>query len=117
MRERRRIHRQPSAWIGSFKLAGESASGWRECRIVDVSALGLGISFDYPEPNGLVGRFISLNLSGDGGAVNVRLEGEIKNAALAGSGVRAGIELVRVSETQQAITALLNAMNEELVAN
>jgi hypothetical protein len=117
MQNRRRIDRQPAGWVGSYKLAGESTLGWSDCRVVDTSALGLGIAFDYPEPTDLRGRFISVNLSGDGGALSVRLEGEIKNAVSAISNeVRAGIEFVPLSETERAITAVLGTLNAALVS-
>jgi hypothetical protein len=48
MENRRRLHRQPAGWAASYQLAGEPASGWRDCRVVDISMLGLGIMFDHP---------------------------------------------------------------------
>lgn len=44
-----------------------------------------------------------------GDSVNIRLEGKITNAAtIPGGGVRVGIEFVRLSEEEQAITAVLS---------
>ena len=118
MQNRRRMDRRPARWIGSCRLAGESATGWRECRVVDISALGLAITFDCLETTALSGRLISVNLSGDDGAVNVRLDGEIKNAVPTFSKkVRVGIEFAKVSETEQAVTSVLSAMNGALVTN
>jgi len=78
--------------------------------------LGVGITFDFPKPYELLGRLISVNLPGDASSIALRLEGETKNAArmLDGS-VRVGIEFARLSETEQAITAVLSAMNDMLV--
>jgi hypothetical protein len=116
MDNRRRIHRQPAGWSASYQLAGDAAAGWRECRVVDISMLGLGITFDHPDPSALSGRLISVNLPGDGSCVNVRLEGEIKNATLTMSrDLRVGIEFVRLSETEQAIAAVLSVMSDVLV--
>ncbi len=57
-----------------------------------------------------------MNLPGDGNSVNVRLEGEIKNAAVTMSReIRVGIEFIRLSETEQAITAVLSVMSDVLV--
>jgi hypothetical protein len=78
--------------------------------------LGVGITFDHPNPAELSGRLISVNLPGDGSCVNVRLEGEIKNATAAMSrDLRVGIEFMGLSETEQAITAVLSVMSDVLV--
>ena len=78
--------------------------------------LGVGITFDYPDPDNLLGRFISVNLPGDASAVNVRLEGAIKNVMSSiNRGVRVGIEFVPLTETEQAITSVLSVMTDVLV--
>jgi PilZ domain len=116
MENRRRLHRQPAGWAASYQLAGDSAGGWRDCRVVDISMLGIGITFGHPNPAELTGRLISVNLPGDGNCVNVRLEGEIKNTAVTmGRDIRIGIEFIRLSETEQAITAVLSVMSDVLV--
>lgn len=113
---RRRLHRRPAGWAASYQLAGEQTAGWRDCRVVDISMLGLGITFDHPDPSELAGRLISVNLPGDGSCVNVRLEGQIKNASVTISrDIRVGIEFIRLSETEQAITAVLSVMSDVLV--
>jgi hypothetical protein len=116
MENRRRTDRQQAGWVGSCKLAGEPFAEWSDCRVIDISMLGVGITFDHPEPSDLPGRLISVNLPADAGSINVRLEGEIKNAApTMGGGVRVGIEFVGLSETERAIAAVLSAMNGFLV--
>jgi len=113
---RRRKHRQPAGWAASYQLAGEQIAGWHDCRVVDISMLGLGISFDHPNPADLVGWLVSVNLPGDGSCVNVRLDGQIKNASPTMSrDIRVGIEFVQLSETEQAITAVLSVMSDALV--
>jgi hypothetical protein len=116
MENRRRLQRQPAGWAASYQLAGEHASGWHDCRVVDISMHGIGITFDHPNPNELSGRLISVNLPGDGSCVNVRLEGEIKNTAITMSrDIRVGVEFIGLSETEQAITAVLSVMSDVLV--
>ena len=106
----------PPAGPPRISLAGEPDGAWRDCRVVDISMLGLGITFDHPDPSELSGRLISVNLPGDGSCVNVRLEGEIKNATVTMSrDIRVGIEFIRLSETEQAITAVLSVMSDVLV--
>ena len=78
--------------------------------------LGVGITLDHPNPAELSGRLISVNLPGDGTCVNVRLQGEIKNAtATMNRDLRVGIEFIGLSETEQAITAVLSVMSDVLV--
>jgi hypothetical protein len=116
MENRRRVHRQPAGWAASYRFAGDPVAGWRDCRVIDISMLGVGITFDHPNPAELSGRLISVNLPGDGTCVNVRLQGEIKNAtATMNRDLRVGIEFVGLSETEQAITAVLSVMSDVLV--
>jgi hypothetical protein len=112
----RRIQRQPAGWAASCQLVDEATAGWSDCRVIDISTLGVGITFVHPEPFALSGRQISVNLPGMGSSVNVRLEGEIKNTAPAiGGGVRVGIAFTRLSEAEQAITTVLSVMSDSLV--
>jgi hypothetical protein len=114
---RRRLNRRPAGWSASYRLAGEHAAEWRDCRVVDISMLGLGITFDHPNPSELAGHLVSVNLPGHGSCVNVRLEGEIRNAVMTmGRDIRVGIEFVKLTETEQAITAVLSVMSDVLVA-
>ena len=78
--------------------------------------LGLGVSFDHPNPSELAGRLMSVNPPENGSCVNVRLEGEVKNMSVMMSrDIRVGIEFIRLSETEQAITAVLSVMSDVLV--
>jgi hypothetical protein len=116
MENRRRAHRQPAGWAGSYRLAGDPVGAWRACQVVDISMLGIGIMFDHSNPSELSGRPISVNLPGDGGCVNIRLEGEVKNAtAMMNQGIRVGIEFMGLSETEKAITTVLSVMSDVLV--
>jgi PilZ domain len=115
---RRRIHRQPIGWAASYRLTDEAAHGWRDCRVVDISMLGMGITVACLHPSDLVGRLVSVNLPGPASSVNVRLEGEIKSAVpTINRRLRVGIEFVQLSETEQAITAVLSVMSDVLVSS
>jgi PilZ domain len=115
---RRRIHRQPIGWAASYQLAGEPAEGWRDCRVVDISMLGMGITLAPPESSELLGRLISVNLPGAASSVNVRLEGEITSAVpTINRRLRIGIAFTRLSEAEQAITAVLSVMSDVLVSS
>jgi hypothetical protein len=115
---RRRIHRQPIGWAASYRLAEESALGWRECRVVDISMLGMGITLARPESADLLGRLVSVNLPGPASSVNVRLEGQIRSAVpTINRRLRVGIEFTHLSEAEQAITAVLSVMSDVLVSS
>jgi hypothetical protein len=109
---RRRVQRQPTTWAGFCHIAGESPSLWRDCEIIDVSMFGLGITLHHPQPWELVYRRIVSRVSAVGEAVNIRLEGEIKDAAFTLEGdIRVGLEFTGSSATEQAITAILSGIN------
>jgi hypothetical protein len=85
---------------------------WRDCEVIDISMFGLGITLHHPQPWDLVHRRILVDVSAIGDAVNIRLEGEIKDAAFTLEGdVRIGLEFTGLSKTEQAITAILGGIN------
>jgi len=73
---------------------------------------GLGVTFIHPQPWELMNRRIFVDISAIGEAVNIRLEGEIRDAAFTLEGdIRVGIEFVGLSEAELAITAVLSGIN------
>ena len=113
MQYRRRVPRHPTDWAGLCHIDNESAAAWRDCRVIDISMLGVGITFEYPSATELIGRRICVEIPSVGDSVRIRLEGEIKNAARIHEGrIRVGIELVGLTEAERAITTVLSAMSE-----
>jgi hypothetical protein len=111
MEYRRRAPRQPTAWSGFCHIEGEPTATWRDCEVIDVSMFGLGLTFIHPQPWELVHRRILVDVSAIGEAVNIRLEGEIKDAAFTLEGdIRVGVELVGLSPAELAITAVLSGI-------
>jgi hypothetical protein len=111
MEHRRRVPRRSAGWFGVCHIAGETDPEWRDCLVVDISILGLGISLHHFWPSELVGRHITVEAPSVGDSINVRLEGEIKNAdRTEGSVVRVGIEFDRLSESELAVADLLNRL-------
>ena len=51
---RRRVPRQPAGWRGLCLIAAESPVGWHDCRVVDISTLGLGITRSIGKVRSLV---------------------------------------------------------------
>jgi len=98
---RRRVPRQPAGWEGICSIEGDSPFGLRECRVVDISMLGLGITLHHPSPSRLVGRRISVDVPAAADSVRIRLEGEIKNAGPTQNGaIRVGIEFDGTAEPE-----------------
>jgi PilZ domain len=114
MRPRRRVPRQSADVRAICLLEGEDATvGWRECRILDISTLGIGITFRHRRLSELSGRKVSVEVPSASESVSVRLEGQIKNAQMIQPGlVRVGIELVAPSTSEQALGTVLSALSE-----
>jgi hypothetical protein len=115
---RRRAERQSTLWIGRCHIEDEPSDLWRECTIVDVSTLGVGIDFRHPDPIELLGLWQDgvLRLDGDRGitvllelvpSVEMTVAGEVRNAGSRPDGlVRAGIEFVGGTETEPSVVDL-----------
>jgi hypothetical protein len=85
---------------------------WRDCEVIDISMFGLGITLHHPQPWELVHRGILVDISAIGDVVNIRLEGEIMDAAFTLEGdIRVGLEFSGHSNTERAITAILSRIN------
>jgi hypothetical protein len=111
MEHRRRIPRHSTDWFGICHIEGESDPDWRDCRVVDMSTLGLGIMLHHFWPAEIVGRRISVDAPAAGDSVNIRLEGVITNAeSTPGGVVRVGIEFDGPSESELAIATVLGEM-------
>ena len=111
MEYRRRAPRRPTAWSGFCRIDGEPTAMWRDCEVIDVSMFGLGLTFIHPQPWELVQRRIFVDISAIGDTVNIRLEGEIKDAAFTLEGdIRVGVELVGATPAELAITAVLSGI-------
>jgi len=117
---RRRAERQSALWMGRCHIEDEPSDQWRECAIMDVSTLGVGIELCHPDPVELLGMWqgdgVRLHLSRRitvrlefGPSVDMTVAGEVRNAGSEPDGVvRAGIEFVGVVETNRSIVDLLS---------
>lgn len=122
--DRRRADRQLALWMGRCHVQDEPLDLWRECAVVDVSTLGVGIDlFHHPDPIDLLGLWhdgeLRLDLSSSrritlrlelGPSVDVMVEGEVRNAGSRPDGaVRVGIEFVDLTETERSVLDLLES--------
>ena len=90
---RRRVPRQLAGWSGTCVMDNEPETERRECRIVDISMLGLGLVFQHPAPSNLIDGRISVQVSAVDDRVNIRLEGIVRHATVTSGGVvRVGVE-------------------------
>jgi hypothetical protein len=107
MKHRRRVPRQAASWDGTCNIEDESAAEPRPCRVIDISMLGLGMTFEHSAPSELVGRRISVDVPAVGDSVSIRLEGVINNAVpnLEGA-VRVGIAFDGLSESEPSTAAV-----------
>ncbi len=114
MDSRRRIPRQAAGWAGTCLIEEDQDSArWRDCWVLDISMLGLGIALDHRHPSELLGRDISVEFPAVGDWVSVRLEGRIANIDVMRLGlVHAGIEFVGLSQEELAIATVLGALTE-----
>ena len=90
---RRRVPRQLAGWSGTCAMDNEPETERHECRVVDISMLGLGLVFQHRSPSNLVGGRISVEVSAVDDRVNIRLEGIVRHATVtSGGAVRVGVE-------------------------
>ena len=108
MEFRRRVPRQIASWVGHCRLDGDPVAEARECRILDISQFGVGILLHHPRGSQLIGRHVSVETPKYSASVNIRLEGEVRNAVPAdGGSVRFGIEFVGLTELEQSVVKSL----------
>ena len=106
--ESRRAPRQRAGWIGWCEFPDGSAEPQRDCRVVDISPFGLGVVVDSLPSSGMVGRSIAVETPVLGMAANIRLEGQVKNAALQlDGGLRLGVEFYGLTDLEQSVVKAL----------
>ena len=91
---RRLVPRQFTDWRGKCMFEDDPGQRWRDCRVLDVSSAGAGLTIadvDQDEPVG--SRII----------VAIHLRGELRNVRSArNEGLRMGIKFVDLTEEEQA---------------
>lgn len=102
----RRVKRLRAGWEGICLIEGESDE--LRCRVVDISILGLGVTFKHPSPSQLGGRRICVDIPGV-----ARLEGKITHAVpILGNAVRVGIMFDELSTSAPDITNVESTMGD-----
>jgi PilZ domain len=109
MERRRRVPRVSTpGWSGTYSIEGDG----RECKVIDISVLGIGIELYGDVPQNLVGRRLDVQVQAPvGESVSIHLTGTVKNTGPGPEGgIRAGLEFVGLSETEQAILKVMELM-------
>jgi hypothetical protein len=113
MEFRRRVPRQIASWDGYCHIEGEPADQRRECSVLDISELGVGILIRHPHGSELIARRISVETPTLGESVNVQLDGEVRNAVPMDDGsVRLGIEFAGLTELEQSVFKALGVPSD-----
>jgi len=114
---RRRVPRiATTSWSGRYIVEDNHASEWGECRVLDISVLGVGLEIfpigDDDDPGLLVGhRLVVLVQAPVGESISVRLMGTVKNVdSGTRGGIRTGLEFVGLSDTEQAIVKVIEQL-------
>jgi hypothetical protein len=114
---RRRVPRiATTSWSGRYIVEDDPGSEWTECRVLDISVLGVGLEL-FPiesdeDPGQLVGHRLVVQVQAPvGESISVRLMGTVKNVGTgAGGGIRTGLEFVGLSDTEQAIVKVIEQL-------
>jgi len=114
MERRRRMPRQSAGWSGKYCVEGDGPEAWHECRVLDISIIGLGVELFGPisRPGDLLGRRITVEAHTPAGeSLSIRARGEVKNVtAGAKGGMRVGVEFVDLTELERSILDALVVM-------
>ena len=109
---RRRVPRHIAGWTGFCHIDDDPADKDWECRVLDISELGVAILLQHPLGVELIGRRISVESPAASTSVNIRLEGDVRNAVPVGDdAVRLGLEFVGLSELEQTVVRALGILS------
>jgi hypothetical protein len=112
MDSRRRVPRRVAGWTGCCHIDDDPAGKDWECRVLDISELGVAIVLQHPLGVELIGRRMSVESPTASTSVNIRLEGDVRNAVpVDGDAVRLGIEFVGLTELEQTVVRALGILN------
>lgn len=111
--KRRRAPRVSAGWPGKCRAEGDAVNAWSECRLIDISILGVGIEIVGAVPTDLVGRRLVVEANAPVGAsVALRLIGEVRHmSSEAHGGIVVGLEFIDLSETEQKILRVMEVLD------
>ena len=106
MERRRRAPRvNTTAWFGRYVVEDDPQSVSKECRVIDISLLGLGLELFGDMTEDMIGHRLVIHVGAlSGGSVSLRMVGQVKNLNSNRLGcTRAGLEFTDLSETEREV--------------
>lgn len=113
MEFRRRVPRTSTeGWSGRYIDEDDEHTGWNECRVIDISLLGVGLELIGDTKPDLVGHQLIVQVQAPvGESVSLRLMGRVVNQRTdRDGGMRAGMEFVGLTDTERSILKVLEQM-------
>lgn len=82
--------REVANWSGRYSIEDEPGGG--DCRVLDISAMGVGLELFGAVPDDLIGSRIEVSVP-NGTSSGIRLVGDVRNMSPGrNGGARAGVE-------------------------
>jgi len=103
--ERRGVPREAAGWMGRYMVVGRRELGWGECRVLDVSPVGVGLELFGPWPRDGVDAelVVCVDPSSDPESDGTHLPAAVRNTSAGKFGfLRVGIEFVGLDAEQRA---------------
>jgi len=112
MELRRRAPRIKTDWLGLCRLDDAPDSVVRDCRVIDISLLGVGVEVFSDGDDRLVGRVLVVEVEPPiGSSVRLRLSGQVMNQGRTPAGLtRVGLQFVGLSETERAVLEVIEQL-------
>jgi c-di-GMP-binding flagellar brake protein YcgR len=115
--DRRRDAREPAGWLGTYMLANHPERGWGKCRILDVSASGVGLELlgpPWPRTDSEKSLLVKLDANAPVDETVVQLPGLVRNCGATSRGfLRVGVEFLGLSSDERRMLTTL--VRHELV--
>jgi hypothetical protein len=115
--DRRRDPREPAGWLGTYMLANHPELGWGKCRILDVSASGVGLELlgpPWPRSDSEKSLLVKLDANAPTDDDIVQLPGLVRNCGATSRGfLRVGVEFLGLSSDERRL--LTSLVRHELV--
>lgn len=112
MELRRRAPRIKTDWSGRCMLGGNPEPEVNECRVTDISLLGVGIEIVGERVDDLVGQCLIIEVEPPvGKSVRLHLSGQVMNQGTTSEGLtRVGLQFVGLSETERSILEVIEQL-------
>jgi c-di-GMP-binding flagellar brake protein YcgR len=115
--DRRRDPREPAGWLGTYMLANHPERGWGKCRILDVSASGVGLELlgpPWPRTESEKSLLVKLDANAPVDETAVQLPGLVRNCGATSRGfLRVGVEFLGLNAAERRMLTTL--VRHELV--